>query len=269
VLHQRIQWHYLRPDKDDDKIPALFIHGFMGSGDIWRPIIEKFAGDIDAVAIDLPGHGRTKADLGQLTFDSLAQSLAEFAGERFSRPPHVIGYSLGGRVALYTALAFPDLFAGLFLESSSPGIDDKSEKTARMELDEQRAEKLRQMGMEGFLREWYTLPIYDSLKQNPELIEKIIARKKTGDAASLAEAMVRLSPGVQPSLWDKLPQVNHPVTIIAGERDAKYCDIARRMAAIMPTADLRIIPDAGHIVHFENRAEFVTALKFFLSAYIL
>jgi 2-succinyl-6-hydroxy-2,4-cyclohexadiene-1-carboxylate synthase len=123
--------------------------------------------------------------------------------------------------------------------------------------------------MEDFLREWYTLPIYDSINTQPELIDKIIAKKKSGDAIALADAITRLSPGVQPSLWNKLPQVNQPVTIIAGERDKKYCDIARRMAAIMPTADLRIVPGAGHIVHYENRDEFVTALKFFLSAYIL
>ncbi len=262
------KWHYYSAGAPSRK-PVIFLHGFMGTGREWMPIIEPFSDDILGIAPDLPGQGRTSGDLTQLTFISLARALAAFVEEFCAQQPLLVGYSMGGRIALYTALMYPEVFSGLILESSSPGIEEEQEKQDRRELDGRRAEQLRQLGMEGFLREWYKLPVYDSLKNRPNLIEKIIEKKKVGDADSLAEVIVRLSPGIQPSLWNRLPQWRNPTLLIAGEQDTKFSDIARRMAALMPTADLRIIPDAGHIVHLENQLEFVTALKFFLSAYIL
>lgn len=266
--NRRVTWHYYT-DGNPDAAPFLFLHGFMGDGSVWLPIMKVLSSDVYAVAPDLPGHGKTKADLADLSFDVLTNALADFTAERFAKPPFVIGYSMGARVALYLARTHPERLSGLVLESPSPGIEDEKERRDRLELDKKRADDIRRMGLPAFLREWYRQPIYSSLVDKPDLIAKLIEKKSRSNAEMLAQTIVCLSPGVQPSLWHHLGHWQKPTLIIAGEEDRKYSDIARRMAAVMPTATLNIIPNAGHIVHLENFPNFSAALKFFVSTYIL
>jgi pimeloyl-ACP methyl ester carboxylesterase len=70
-----------------------------------------------------------------------------------------------------------------------------------------------------------------------------------------------LSVGIQTPLWDRLPELSMPVAVVAGEKDPKYVSLARRISALLPRGELHIVPDAGHIVHLENRAAFVSILK--------
>jgi 2-succinyl-6-hydroxy-2,4-cyclohexadiene-1-carboxylate synthase len=250
-------------------LPALFLHGFMGQGGVWLPTINQLQDRIQGVALDLPGHGRTTANLEKLDFDPLADAIAAFAIRHFERPPLLIGYSMGGRIALHTALRYPDQFAGLVLESTTAGIEDRDERARRRDLDRRRGEDLVKRGMEAFLEGWYTQPIYASLADRPELIESILHKKADNDPARLAAVMERLSPGRQPSLWHLLPLWRKPALIVAGERDEKYTAAARRMAQLIDGSILRIIPGAGHIVHLENHPEFMAALNLFLSSYRL
>ncbi len=263
-----VNWNYYT-EGDPESTPYLFLHGFMGDGSVWQPIMKELSADIYAVAPDLPGHGKTRVDEDRYSCDILVHALIDFASERFSKPPVVVGYSMGGRIALYMAETHPDEVSGLVLESASLGIDDEKERRSRLELDRKRADDMRRMGLPDFLKEWYTQPIYLSLADKPDLVAGLIEKKSQGDAEMLARTIVCLSPGAQPSLWHHLGHWQKPTLIISGEKDEKYSDIARRMAAIMPTATLNIIPDAGHIVHLENPPDFMAALKYFVSTHIL
>jgi 2-succinyl-6-hydroxy-2,4-cyclohexadiene-1-carboxylate synthase len=263
-----VTWHFYT-EGDPQSPPYLFLHGFMGEGSVWLPIMKELAADIYAVAPDLPGHGKTRVDHEEFSCDLLVRSLVDFSAERFAKPPIVVGYSMGARIALYMAQTHPDEVAGLVQESASLGIDDEKERHERLELDRKRADDIKRMGLPAFLREWYKQPIYSSLVDKPDLVAKLIEQKFHGDPEMLARTIVCLSPGAQPSLWHHLGHWQKPILIIAGERDKKYSDIARRMAAVMPTATLNIVPDAGHIVHLENYAEFSAALKFFIASVIL
>jgi len=262
------EWSFHKGGRADG-IPVLFLHGFMGAGGDWTTIISGLEDIIYGIAPDLPGHGKTRADLLLLDFDSLADALAEFAVVHFARPPILAGYSMGGRVALYTALKHPENFPSLVLTSTTAGIADEPEREKRLLLDRARGEKLRASGLQAFLSEWYRQPIFESLRQRPEVAEAMAREKSDNDVESLAQVIVRLSPGRQPSLWAELSRWEKPALVIAGERDDQYCRLARQMAALFPRAELRIIPDAGHLVHRENPIDFATALKFFIAAYIL
>jgi 2-succinyl-6-hydroxy-2,4-cyclohexadiene-1-carboxylate synthase len=123
--------------------------------------------------------------------------------------------------------------------------------------------------LQAYLTDWYEQPLFASLKRRPGLIESIIRKKLDNDPEKLAEVVVRLSPGHQKSLWNVLNQWDRPALIICGELDEKYCEIGRRMASLIEKSELRIISDAGHIVHLENNKDFVAALNFFLTTYIL
>ncbi len=263
-----VDWHYYA-EGNPKSTPYLFLHGFMGDGSVWLPIMKELSADIYAVAPDLPGHGKTQVDQEKYSCDILVHALVKFAAERFAKPPVVVGYSMGARIALYMVQTHPDEVSGLILESPSPGIEDEKERHNRLELDKKRADDMRRVGLPDFLKEWYTQPIYSSLADKPEMVARLIEKKSRGDAEMLARTIVCLSPGAQPSLWHHLGHWQKPTLIIAGEKEQKYRDIARRMAAVMPTATLSIIPNAGHIVHLENYPEFMAALKFFVSTYIL
>ncbi|MEZ5357884.1 MAG: 2-succinyl-6-hydroxy-2,4-cyclohexadiene-1-carboxylate synthase [Candidatus Zixiibacteriota bacterium] len=257
-------WHVYSAGSPENQ-PILFLHGFMGSGKIWLPTFEQLESDFYCVALDLPGHGTTEANLDKLTFDSLAESLADYIESTFSRPPIVVGYSMGGRIALYTALKYPDSVASLVMESSTAGIADGYERKKRLMQDTNLAEILKKSEMRQFLIDWYEQPVFAYLAKHPGLVERIIDKKSHGNPQSLAQVMVKLSPGNQPPLWDKLGQWIKPTLIIAGSIDAKYFEIGQRLREKLNNARLEVIEGAGHIVHLEKHKEFMSVLKSFLS----
>lgn len=247
--------------------PIIFLHGFMGSGRIWIPTMHQIAASTHCIALDLPGHGMTEANLDQLDFDTLADEIIRFLDDNVQQTPLIIGYSLGGRVALHTALKYPDRFCGLVLESASPGIEDEAERVVRFASDTVWAEKLRQNDMRSFLTDWYRQPVFSYMES--DMIKRIINKKSSNDPHQLAEIMMRLSQGRQLHLWEKLSAWDKPTQLITGELDVKYCKILERMASLMPNSSLAIIPGAGHIVHLEQNKDFIRVLNSFLSSYIL
>ena len=70
--------------------------------------------------------------------------------------------------------------------------------------------------------------------------------------------------GRQEPLWDRLPALHVPTLLLAGELDTKYCDIARRMAAALPAAQVTIVPGAGHAIHLEQPDAFQKIVLRFL-----
>lgn len=261
-----VKWH-CHEKGTSGGIPILFLHGFMAGGYVWLPTMEKISHIANCLAPDLPGHGRTIADLDKLDFDSLADALVQLTKEKFGCPAVLVGYSLGGRMALHIALKYPKQFTALVLESATAGIESEGERKERLAQDGKLAEALRQEGMKKFLQEWYRQPLFASLK--PEMVEKIISKKTANDPNLLAEVVVRLSPGRQQPLWSDLPKWQKPSLLIAGELDQKYCGAAARMSTLLQHSWLSIIPGAGHIVHLENNADFTDTLKNFLTKAIL
>ncbi len=261
-----ITWHYYNQG-DPGGIPVLFLHGFMGSGQVWLPTMQQLLAEMYSIAVDLPGHGNTVADLENLDFDSLSDGLIDFIDIHIGNPVVLVGYSLGGRIALHAALKYPDRFIGLALESTTAGIENDTERLERLSEDKVIAEQLRRSDMATFLTNWYKRPVFASLP--PYLKEGIINRKIDNHPENLARILVRLSQGIQPPLWHRLCKWDKPTLIVAGEKDKKYTDIAARMSSLIESSALKIIPGAGHIAHLENNKEFTAALNSFLGSYIL
>ena len=98
--------------------PVLFIHGAGGSSAIWLPSLHRIARERRAVAIDLPGHGRSTGTAA--TFDDLVGAVGATAATLCLGRSILVGHSLGGLIAVAAALAFPDKVAGLVLVTSAP-----------------------------------------------------------------------------------------------------------------------------------------------------
>ena len=207
----------------DRRSPAvLFLHGFMGSSADWREVMAG-PGDRFCIAVDLPGHG-TSLGLPPDTYTiggATRAVIRTLDGIEVIRPV-VAGYSMGGRLALYLALRYPERCAGLFLESASPGLESARERAARRAADESKAKRLVSKDFEAFLRDWYGQPLFAPLAQDEDLLYRTIEARRRNDPGELARSLRGMGTGSQPSLWGELAGLGVPALAIAGELDEKY-----------------------------------------------
>jgi len=234
---------------------VLLLHGFMGSARDWAPVAGALAATRRCVAVDLPGHGGTgDPDDGSRTaparprpslwtpegcVGALAELLAAAGGGS------VVGYSLGGRLALQLAVEHPGLVRRAVIVSSSPGIADEAARQARRAEDECRARRLETLGLEPFLDEWYRQPLFAPLREHPGFPE-VLARRRRNDPRLLARSLRTMGTGTQRSLWDDLPGLRTPLLFLAGERDAKFTALAFDAVARCARAEAVIVRGRGH-----------------------
>ena len=252
----------------DPQRPAiLFLHGFMGSSEDWWDVVAALDERFYCVAPDLPGHG---ASLGlppeYYTLGGTTRALLVLLDELDVERAALAGYSMGGRLALYLALRHPDRCAGLFLESTSPGIDDAAERRMRREADDWRASALESGSFEDFLAAWYKQPLFASLSRHKGLVEEIIEVRRRNDPGELARSLRGMGAGSQPSLWGDLAGLRAPALAVAGELDEKYAGLASRMAALNPMMRTAIVPGAGHNVRLEAPEAHLALLQDFLES---
>ena len=250
----------------DRRSPAvLFKHGFMGSSADWKDVVAAIGDRAFCIALDLPGHG---ASVGlapeSYTIEGSARAALHILDELGAERPVMVGYSMGGRLALYLALRYPVRCAGLFLESASPGLESEEERAARRTADEERAGRLESGDLETFLRGWYRQPLFASLARDEELLRRTIAARRRNDPGELARSLRGMGTGGQPSLWGELEGLAVPALAVAGELDEKYAAISSRIAAINQRVESAVIPEAGHNVHAEAPVEYVALLGRFL-----
>jgi 2-succinyl-6-hydroxy-2,4-cyclohexadiene-1-carboxylate synthase len=214
---------------------------------------------------DLPGHGRRAGEIEPARF-SLVATLAGVRAIHGRTAGALIGYSMGGRLALHFARRHPELVDRLVLESASPGLESDPERRARRAADEMLALMLERDGLEAFVRSWEALPLFASQQAlSPEQRAQLHGERLSNDARSLAASLRAVGTGVLPSLWSDLDGIQMPVLIVVGGLDAKFNDIGRRMADRLPHATLRVIEGAGHKVHLERPDHWCGVVSEFLS----
>ena len=98
--------------------PLVLLHGGLGSGEMFGPLLPVLAAGHQVIAVDLQGHGRT-ADIDRpIDIRFMADDIAALIGHLGLDRPDVMGYSLGGGVALLTGLRHPDLVRRLVVVSA-------------------------------------------------------------------------------------------------------------------------------------------------------
>ena len=227
---------------------VVFLHGFTQTSYSWRPIAGLIASrGFESVIVDLPGHGGSayvRADLR--TGSDLLAPLG---------PAVFVGYSLGGRFALHTALAYPSTVRGLVLIGVNPGIDDELERARRRAADDVLAAELEHDGVDVFLERWVRLPLFGGLDLDPTERESRLTNSPAGLSSSLRLA----GTGTQLSLWPRLVELNMPVIAVAGEADHKFVAIARQIADLVPDAEAVEVIRAAHAAHLQQ-PEVITQL---------
>lgn len=240
--------------------PALLaLHGFTGTGATWLPLAAALGSRQRVLAPDLLGHGASSAprDPARYRLEQQAADLLALLDQLGEARVDLLGYSMGGRLALAFALAYPARVRRLLLESTSAGLDDERARAARRAQDERWARLLEHAGLDAFVREWEQLPLWASQARLPQATRAALrAQRSLHDPHGLAACLRGSGQGVASPGWCALPQLDAPVTVIVGALDEKYTALAARWQATLRRAALTQVTDAGHAVHLEQPQAF-------------
>ncbi|MGL5060824.1 MAG: 2-succinyl-6-hydroxy-2,4-cyclohexadiene-1-carboxylate synthase [Microcoleus sp.] len=238
----------------------MFLHGFTGDCQDFNSVISELSKNYYCLAVDLPGHGKTRVtgDKNCYNMPNTARALIALLDELEIEKCYLLGYSMGGRLALYMTLYFPERFEKVVLESVSPGLRTEKDRSNRRQADFELAQKLENSNIKEFLLEWYDRPLFQSLKNSPKF-DRLLESRLENNPIELAKSLGNLGTGSQPSLWEKLTENQISILLVAGEYDDKFKKINTEMANLCPAATLKIVPNAGHNIHFEN-ADFFAAI---------
>lgn len=247
---------------------VLLLHGFTGSARSWDAIRAELMTRFTVIAVDLPGHGRSGIPTGAFGMGDVARELAALLTAATTSPAAVLGYSMGGRIALRLALDHPSVVGSLILESTSPGIGDPSEREARRRSDAELASLMVRQGLAAFVDQWEQLPLWARHSRMPAGERARLREiRLSHDPGMLSVMLTSTGAGEDPPVLERLPEIQVPALLIAGMLDAAYVAHARAMAARLPNARVEIVPNAGHMVHFEAPARFHAVVKTFLEAH--
>ncbi len=262
-------------DSRDRGLPVVLLHGFLGSPSDWDPLLAEFRAQShgECIAVDLLDLARRTSGPPRLT--SLAATLAADLRREPSclRGFDVIGYSLGGRIAMALSAARPAAVADecaprcITLLSASPGIDGECERAARASADHRLAERLEQISQvvdvaarrglcESFLNDWYSQLLFASLHSHRGFLALANRRcddlTRAGAALTWAAVLAECSQGTAQSWWQHVATHAAEFSMVVGARDDRYCVLAERARSI----GVRVtrVENAGHAVHLEAPA---------------
>jgi 2-succinyl-6-hydroxy-2,4-cyclohexadiene-1-carboxylate synthase len=250
-INWHIEWH------GAPELPVLaLIHGFAGSHHTWDFMIPELEEHFHLLLIDLPGHGKTPLPQ-ESAFDlvRLGEALGQCISNAAEEPAFLCGYSMGGRIALHTALYFPEIVQSLALIGASAGISDLSEREQRRQKDNALAEQIRQNGVAWFTDYWAEQPVFASQKNLAEPIQQILKQARLqNDPEGLAYSLEHFGAGTQQDLHPRLFELSCPLLLMAGSQDKKFCQqnwgIEQFAGGNVPVTRVEI-HGAGHAAHVE------------------
>ncbi len=233
-----------RPERRPARDRLVFLHGFTQTHHHWHRCGSLIAARLQSPTlafVDLPGHGLSATD--RTAIDQAAPLLTHLGG-----PGTWIGYSMGARFALAAATQCPPEIRRLVLIGVNPGIEDETERLARRTADDALASRIERIGVDAFMDEWLQGPLFASLPD--DAVDR--AHRRTNLADGLVTSLRLAGIGSQTPLWNNLGEIEIPTLVIAGEADAKFTTIGRRVAGELPNATFASIRGAGHAAHAEQ-----------------
>jgi 2-succinyl-6-hydroxy-2,4-cyclohexadiene-1-carboxylate synthase len=248
--------------------PLLLLHGFTGDSSTWTPFCPTWGKHSKLIIPDIIGHGETESpiDVNRYNIESAAKDLLKLLDLLEIEQSDLLGYSMGGRLALTFAILYPERVRKLILESVSPGLKTEVERMQRRMKDADLANFINNQGIKSFVNYWEGIPLFSTMKNLPEPIQESIREQRlANNPKGLANSLFGMGTGSQPSWWEKINLVKCEVLLLTGSLDEKFCKIAESMQRDMKKASWIVINDSGHAIHVEQKEKFDTIVSDFLS----
>lgn len=236
---------------------VVFVHGLLGSTMDWQPVLEQLH-DVEWLAIDLPGHGYSHlitCDDMQHCCERVAETVAAQVGSK--RPVWLVGYSLGGRVAMAGAACgwFSGFnLSGLLVEGGNFGLKTEAERAQRWINDSRWAMRFAHEPIEQVLSDWYQQAVFSSL--NHAQRQTLITKRSANLGEAVAGMLLSTSLATQPYLLPELQRTRLTTHYICGERDEKFCRLAKQSGLSFSQ-----VGQAGHNVHHEQPDAFALIIQ--------
>ncbi|MBK5443653.1 2-succinyl-6-hydroxy-2,4-cyclohexadiene-1-carboxylate synthase [Peribacillus sp. TH24] len=247
--------------------PLVLLHGFTGNRDTWKFLIPLLCERYTLIMVDIIGHGGTAspADYRRYEMKQVTDDLKHILDELNFPKTHILGYSMGGRLALGFACLYPEYVKTLMLESASPGLLTEEEREIRRSNDKKLAGKILENGIEAFVDQWENIPLFESQKRLSSKTQAAIRQQRLeNNPSGLSSSLLGMGTGSQASYWEELEFLDFPVLLVTGELDPKFCLIAESMQKMLKQAEWKIINDAGHAIHVEDGEKFGKIISEFL-----
>jgi 3-oxoadipate enol-lactonase len=230
---------------------VLFLHGIRGNRRNWKGQIEFFSARFRAAAWDARGYGDSEDYSGPLQFEYFTGDVLRVLEHFKARKAHLVGLSMGGRIARNVALRAPERVQSLTLISTNPGFDALSSDSVKRFITERRSQT-----PQSLRRLLGSRPNHAAYQELLDSVSRIHegAYQKTLEASV---AQDRAAP---------VEQIQVPTLVMAGEEDTVYPpELAREMARRIPGAELVMFDRTGHLANLEQPDRFNKALLDFLS----
>lgn len=244
--------------------PIICLHGFSENLSTWNLL--KLDG-YQLILIDFIGHGKSDKPLTsecyklEIIIKHLNKLIYQLGFKKYS----MLGYSMGGRIALAYTLAYPNEIDKLILESASYGECDSVKRLKRRKSDLELAKKIKENGIEWFNEYWSSLNIFESQRRLPKhVIDEISNRRLLNVAHGLYNTLLCTGQGQFPWLKNQIFILPMPVLYISGEYDSKYEEIGNEFVKLNPKIKHKIIKGVGHNTHIEAPNDFIEVLSKFL-----
>ncbi|WP_121643142.1 2-succinyl-6-hydroxy-2,4-cyclohexadiene-1-carboxylate synthase [Bacillus vallismortis] len=248
---------------------VVCLHGFTGSKQSWT-FLDGLLPESRLIKMDCLGHGDTDAPLNGKRYSTSRQvsDLAEIFDELKLHKVKLIGYSMGGRLAYSFAMTYPERVSVLVLESTTPGLKTLEERRDRIMRDRKLADFILRDGIKAFVQYWEGIPLFSSQRRLAEDVRhRIRAGRLRNNEIGLANSLIGMGTGSQPSWWSRVEDLTMPVLLICGEWDEKFCAINQEVHKKLPSSKIEIVPNAGHTVHVEQPRLFGKIVSGFLTSF--
>jgi 2-succinyl-6-hydroxy-2,4-cyclohexadiene-1-carboxylate synthase len=236
---------------------TLLLHGFTGTGADWAAI----GATPRALAWDLPGHGGAAdpSARGPDAFDAEVRRLLTVLPPSIER---LVGYSLGGRIALSMLRLAPTRFRAVTVISAHPGLVDAAERTRRRDVDARWIALLRAAGIRAFVEAWETQGLFagQQTRVAPPRLAAQRARRLAQRPEGLARSLECLGLGRMPPAREALAGFSGELQWIVGAEDTKFRALADQVRQWRPATRIAVLADCGHNPLLEQPEALAAAL---------
>lgn len=262
--HKGIHYHVSQWG-DEKNPPLVLLHGFSQSSATWEPVAQELARTRFVIAPDCVGHGKSDCPNEPITYEMgpVLESLTALMRWLWLERVDLLGYSMGGRIALTYACAQPHHVASLMLESTGLGPATKQQHQAMLKRDLGMIEKLMKNDIKSFMKEWEQQAVFASQKKlSPQMQKQLYAERCNNDPRALAYTLRGTGQHTMPDFSRRIGTLPMPILYLAGILDRRYLKIAEKLQHYSNISC--VLFNTGHNIHLEAPEAFCRQVNGFL-----